>query len=231
MTLLLAALSTTGCASIGQFAPGADTDAQTADTSAHDVLYDIKYGDSLTRIAKRITGELDNWQIIAAHNGISNPGSITAGDTLRIPTSLLQNTQRITNNFATVSLASSALTSRRTGVSFARLLPSLPDVNATIKVSAVDVNRSFSLLPIGSYEVSKAARKTANPVSTAPKITVTGTYFPKGVYKQPADYAPLLQRVAPGSVFELEYKIGDWFKVKTDQGDGYIRYSDVTLVP
>lgn len=234
LALLLTALGTTGCASMGQFASNTSAAAndQSAGTSAKEVLYDIKPGDTLALISKRLTGQLANWRTIAEHNEISNPGNIAAGDTLRIPTELLQTTQ-----LTPIQVAASATTSPTvttgTGVSVVRSQASLPDVNANIKVSAVDVNRSFSLLPIGSIDVSRVPQSQVlvNPNVTAPKIRVTGTYYPKGIYQQPADYAPLLKRVTPGTVFELEYKIGDWFKVKTDQGDGYIRYSDVTLVP
>lgn len=240
LTLLLTALGTTGCASMGQFASNTSAAAndQSAGASAEEVLYDIKTGDTLALISKRLTGQLENWRIIAEHNQISNPGNISAGDTLRIPTKLLQSTQVAPIQVAASTTVSPTVTTG-TGVSVVRSQASLPDVNANIKVSAVDINRSFSLLPLGSVEVRRVPRTQtqtqrqvqANPNVAAPKVRVTGTYFPKGIYKQPADYAPLLQRVTPGSVFELEYKIGDWFKVKTDKGDGYIRYSDVTLLP
>lgn len=226
LTLLLVALFATGCATSGQFSSNSESNAENhlyqQGIDTNHVRYDIKRGDSLALIAKRLTGDLDNWQLIAAYNGISNPNSIAAGDTIGIPLQLLQSTQ-----VSAVSQATNPAIVANKTARVVRLQPSLPEANANIKVSAVDVNRSFSMLPFGSSALIRAA--SANRNSSAPKIKVTGTYYPKGVYSQPTGNSPLLQRVTPGSIFELEYKIGDWLKIKTDQGGGYIRYADVEL--
>ncbi|MGN6713430.1 LysM peptidoglycan-binding domain-containing protein [Anaerocolumna jejuensis] len=46
--------------------------------------YTVKSGDTLSQIAKRLTGDSANYKAIANQNGISNPGKIAAGQKLVI---------------------------------------------------------------------------------------------------------------------------------------------------
>lgn len=48
------------------------------------ITYTVKSGDTLSQIAKRLTGDSANYKAIANQNGISNPGKITVGQKLVI---------------------------------------------------------------------------------------------------------------------------------------------------
>lgn len=97
-----------------------------------------------------------------------------------------------------------------------------------ITVSAVTINRTFDLEPIDEPLITDQADQQYD--SEQPRIKVTGTYYPKGVYSQPANYSPLMGRAAPGTIFKLDSEVNDWYKIITDQGIGYIRQSDSSLV-
>ena len=118
------------------------------------------------------------------------------------------------------------------GVSVLRGLTALErnsaEDSADITLSAVNINRTFDLHPI-EYPLATDPNDLRYD-STAPLIKVTGTYYPKGVYENPANYSRLIGRAAPGSLFQLDNEINDWYKIITDQGIGYIRRSDSTLV-
>lgn len=51
--------------------------------------YTVVSGDDLHAIASRLTGSGANWQVIAEHNQMDNPNSLTVGDVLILPQSLL----------------------------------------------------------------------------------------------------------------------------------------------
>ena len=46
--------------------------------------YTVKPGDTLTTIAKRLTGNADNYKAIAEKNGIKNPNNISVGQVIRL---------------------------------------------------------------------------------------------------------------------------------------------------
>lgn len=54
-----------------------------------EVVHFVKYGDSLSKIALRYTGDMNNYQIIANYNGIKNADLIYPGMTVRIAPHLL----------------------------------------------------------------------------------------------------------------------------------------------
>lgn len=56
--------------------------------------YTIQSGDSLSTIAKKLTGKASNYRLIADLNDIDNPDIIKVGDTLTIPEYLLSPTHQ-----------------------------------------------------------------------------------------------------------------------------------------
>ncbi|HEY8121844.1 MAG TPA: LysM domain-containing protein [Myxococcota bacterium] len=50
--------------------------------------YVVLEGDTLARIAEKLTGDESNWQAIAQENGIDDPTRLQVGMRLRIPASL-----------------------------------------------------------------------------------------------------------------------------------------------
>lgn len=125
-----------------------------------------------------------------------------------------------------------------------------------VELSPVDVNRRFELSPLDGQGADDAgdteetgraesapvgtsdanvdtsdARPTSGARASTPRhVKVLGTYFPKGVYAQPASYSRLMMRVAPGTLFELDGEVGDWYGVVTPEGLGYLRDSDGRVV-
>lgn len=65
-------------------------DASAADLIADinvqsDLVYTVKSGDTLSKIAKRFYGELNHYHAIAKHNGIDNPDRIDVGQEIKLP--------------------------------------------------------------------------------------------------------------------------------------------------
>lgn len=54
-----------------------------------DLAYQVRSGDFLSRIAKKTTGDGENWREIAQYNDIKNPNKLNKNDTVMIPGHLL----------------------------------------------------------------------------------------------------------------------------------------------
>ncbi len=175
------------------------------------IVHRVKRGDRLGDIAKQYTGSIENWREIAAFNEISNPKRLLVGDDLEIPLSL-------TPEFAITQKDSSPKVVP-TSLALKQAEPDRSAEAVDVVVQPVDNNRNFDLKPLTEIAQSPAS-------GTGSFVKVVGSYYPKGVYSQPAPYSRLLLRVAPGTVFEFESKVNDWYKVSTDKGSGYIRLVD-----
>ncbi|MFK7860919.1 MAG: LysM peptidoglycan-binding domain-containing protein [Granulosicoccus sp.] len=203
-----------------------------------EVVYEVKRGDQLGSIAERVTGQFYQWSAIAAHNGISDPRTLAEGQILRIPIALVKPELRspIEPDATTTVREKPSLGDRASSpisvtpgnaVSVTGAASSSTDYSSDITVSSIKVNRSFELEPL---DTSMTSDSEPGDRTVAPRIKVSGTYFPKGIYQGPADYARLIQRAAPGTIFPLERKVNDWYKIVTDEGVGYIRESDSLLI-
>ena len=248
-TLCLAASLITGCASLGDGRAGIGGDAGT-----ENLRHTVAPGDRLSDIALTYTGEMSRWEAIAQHNDITNPRTLRVGDVIEIPAALLPShdeTQKTptntdlqktpTNserqiastqslNAASDSAQEKQLAPTATGTLAVQRSRNAAPSNvelAEVVVEPVTRNRTFDMTPIeaSSLDLDQASN------DAAPQVRVIGTYYPKGVYQQPASYSTLIMRVAPGTVFELEREINDWYKILTDQGVGYLRMVDGQLVP
>jgi len=227
-------LGLTGCASTNTTPPG-----DKPDIVQQDIAYTVKSGDLLGTIAERFTGRHEDWRVIAAHNGISDPRTLAIGATLMIPGSLVQTTESVTAqleqeaSIGEMSTRQNNLRSRisiptGSSVSVARGRAAAGDEIAPIELSAVDTNRSFDLEPLDEPVTSDAAASLDE--SESPTLVVSGTYYPKGIYEEPANYARLIQRAAPGTIFPIESKVNTWYRIITDEGVGYIRQTDSVIV-
>ena len=203
------------------------------------VTYDVKPGDRLSDIALRLTGDASNWQTIAQRNGIANPKTLKAGDALIIPNELLDNLVQINRDSARQPAAKAVhvASNRRTttlpvttgnGVSVAHGYYIAKPQIMPASLFRVNINRSFDLKPFDAKVFS--GKGPLRYDSEAPQIRVVGTYYPKGVYAQPANYARMVGRVAPGTVFELDRIVNEWYKILTDEGEAYIRQTDGALI-
>lgn len=233
LLFVVCAIGVTGCAII--------TDRHGATSDPADVSYEVKRGDRLGDISLRLTGEIGNWEAIAERNEIADPRTLAVGQVIVIPGELLQPVNP-GNSEGDAQQASPSVTADN-----ATLTPPVTTGNgvsivggrgtpervpaqdaANITMSAVTVNRSFKLQPIDEPLVENGDEPHYD--SKEPQIRVNGTYFPKGIYDQPTNYARLISRAAPGTLFSLDSEINDWYKIVTEQGIGYIRQSDSALV-
>lgn len=230
LVLAIFAMIATGCATGNHF----------QSSSAHwhpdfEAHYTVKPGDRLTGISKKLTGDQSHWQTIATYNNIENPDLLAVGDILAIPGSLLRD--YFPDNISAASTVSD-LDNSKTAASTRNLIPNASALalqrpkrltekaEDDVIVAPVVRNRSFTLEPLQTTNSGQV------PVSDSfvVKIKVNGSYYPKGIYQQPANYAPLMMRVSPGTILELELEVNDWYKVKTDKGIGYIRKDDSTIL-
>lgn len=194
--------------------------------------YQIKRGDTLAKISQRLTGNPDNWQAIAHFNRLSDPRLIRTGKQLLIPAELLlpetkQNaslenpwvvaplSETVKNDTAAADIKPGALVFQATEVPGLRETP--------VMTQPVSVNKKFQVTLAGS---------TTEKLNHGDRvmIQVVGTYYPKGVYAQPFNHSPLMMRAQPGDTFELNQELGDWLRINTKNGAGYIRARDAKVV-
>ncbi|MFK7854141.1 MAG: LysM peptidoglycan-binding domain-containing protein [Granulosicoccus sp.] len=226
-----------GCAS-GPF--GNTKSAQTSDTLPPDIQYTVEKGDRLASISLAITGDMSHWQDIANYNDIVDPRKLRVGTVLFIPASLISTEDAQTLNAEldrqqsdksqSIEAASRPVTRVSLPASNAlAVVQSSADADETqadVVLQPVVINRSFELNPIDKSELALSEQSDLAP----PQVKVIGSYYPKGIYTQPASYSTLIMRVAPGTIFELEREVNDWYKVVTTQGIGYLRTVDGIIV-
>ena len=178
------------------------------------IVHTVKSGDRLSDIAKQYTGTVENWRNIAAFNEISNPRRLRVGTLIEIPMSMspgyVDNRASANRNTLPATLSTPTVDEPT------------PDIAAVV-IESVDNNRNFELKPLPTDLSQQASTASAY-------IKIVGSYYPKGVYSQPAPYSTLLLRVAPGTLFEFDRKVNDWYKVNTDKGAGYIRAVDGLII-
>lgn len=186
------------------------------------ISYTVQNGDGLGRIAEEFTGSIDNWREIANYNNITNPRSLRVGQVIDIPTHLIPGYQRPTPTIQSAPIVNTPVAQNTT---LAVRLQEGPDI-APVLVSPVNTNRDFSLNPVDP----NAPQQPRSYAGSGTQVKVIGTYYPKGIYTEPAAYSKLIMRVAPGTVFSLDSQVNDWFRIQTDSGTGYIRASDAAVV-
>ncbi len=187
------------------------------------IRYTVQQGDRLGDISLEFTGKQQNWRDIARHNGISNPRKLRVGSIVEIPTNLIpgysvaartkkpQNRSKPTPTTLALKRANDT-----------KKVPPPPVVLTPVKT-----RRHFELSPLAN---SPHTDETGSSSSDHDRfVEVVGSYYPKGVYAQPAAHSKLLLRVTPGTTFRLERVVNDWFKISTEQGLGYIRTSDAKI--
>jgi len=187
------------------------------------IEYTVKRGDRLSDIAKEITGLSSNWPEIAEFNSIADPRDLRTGTVLAIPTDLIVGYVGTTSVVASQpelsapEAQSSSLALRRNDA-----------VEVPVVVTPINTNRDFDLNPIDPNAPTPTATQSYRGVET--KIKVVGSYYPKAIYTEPAAYSKLILRAAPGTLFVLDSKVNDWYKIDTTSGSGYIRTSDAAIV-
>lgn len=188
------------------------------------IRYTVQRGDRLGTIAQEFTGQSSNWRKIAEHNNISNPRRLYEGAILEIPTELIPGYQR-PSTVPVIQAEPVASTPVAPTSSLAVRRNDVAEV-ATVIVTPINTNRDFELNPIDE----NAPKPVQNYTGSGAQIKVVGTYYPKGIYTEPAAYSKLIMRVAPGTLFSLDSQVNDWYKITTSSGTGYIRTTDAAIV-
>ena len=223
--LSMAALLLAGCAALTPGSRGIQGGDGSSRINGGNIIHTVAPGDRLSDIALKYTGQIGQWEAIAAYNDITDPRTLRIGDTITIPASMIpaRNSPLATSTDRNSTKGAAATA---TGTLALQRPREVQDTQGEVLVAPVNTNRTFDLNPI---ETTASTTSSSNN-SGAPQIRVIGSYYPKGVYQQPASYSKLMMRVAPGTIFELEQEVNDWYKVVTDQGVGYIRMVDGTLI-
>lgn len=185
------------------------------------IEYVVQRGDRLSEIAQTFTGDGANWRAIATANNIKNPRNLREGSILVIPQSILPKTQS--------TPLSQEPKRQPTPVSSPMAVKRASTDEANVVVTAIPKQREFELNPLQQNPTKSNTRALQNS-GLAQSIKVIGSYYPKGIYLAPQTSSRLLMRVNPGTTFSLEATIDGWFKVTTEQGSGFIRHSDATVV-
>ncbi len=199
-------------------APAAKPDSQRAavgqPAAAKDLTYAVVSGDTLRGISVQTTGTTQNWDIIAGYNKLAYPYALRIGQQIRIPGRLL--------------LKKPAASVRRPppkpvadiaqdGPPVTKISP--PAAKATPSAAPTAVSSAGR----GAAEVKDGPPKSATqPAPGSGWITITGSYYPREVKMQPSSGADYLMLVRPGSQVRYISRQGDWYKVITDRGEGYV---------
>lgn len=182
--------------------------------AVQDLVYVVVPGDTLRGISVQTTGTTQNWDIIAGHNKLAYPYALRIDQQIRIPGRLL--------------LTKPATNVRR---------PPPPKPVAKVSKDGPPVAKPPAAKSTAVASVGQAApqAKDGPPDSAAAKpatgsgwITITGSYYPREVKMQPSSGADYLMLVRPGSRIRFIARQGDWYKVITDRGEGYVQ-SDYAL--
>lgn len=220
---LVCALALSACATKTDTAlsPEGALQKPTGYTHAADFYYTVEYGNTLTNIALRFTGNEDNWIAIANANGVTDPNKLRVGQQIMVPGHLLPPT--VKKAHATSIPTSIAVRSldQNTVWSTPNVIDDIGPDAANVELKKANPNKRFVLRPLGS-DINSAA---ADPVGNE-YITIIGSYFPKVVYQSPQPDAKLLMRVTPGATFPLEKLDDGWYQISTDKGPGYLRLQD-----
>jgi|GEM_PF-2840619 len=213
LTGALLILWASGCSMTGDAGPDAPADVVAPAPTA--IVYTVAPGDALAAIAARFTGDATAWRSIAAHNGIDDPRRLAVGQRIEIPASLIPAASGDAPAAAS-DRASRPAAPTTTPRADPVQPPALPVRQEPVVVSAVNANRRFELDPLQQTRFEGADRV----------VRVIGTYYPIALYTEPRNGSRLAQRVAPGTVLELQREVGDWLQVVAGPQVQYLRRGD-----
>jgi len=199
-----------------------------SDATTDALVYTVMEGDRLGEIARETTGNADHWRAIAAVNGIDDPRKLQAGAPLVIPSRLLPADSLALTHRVTLATVDVNRRFELTPLDGSRAHEGRSPVAGSVRVKDVaDKADAVVVTRIAATDVTRTG--TSSLLEGQRGVRVVGSYFPKGIYAQPASYSRLMMRVAPGTVLQLERTVSDWYEVMTSEGVGYLRDIDGKL--
>lgn len=166
-------------------------------------------GDTLRGISVQTTGTTQNWDIIAGYNKMAYPYALQIDQKIRIPGRLL-----LVKPEASVT----------------RPAQPKPQPKVAEKAPPAVKPSSGKSSAVATVGKNSAQVKDGPPASASVKkksgsgwITITGSYYPREVKLRPSTGADYLMLVRPGSRIRYIARQGDWYKVVTDRGEGYVQ--------
>lgn len=232
LTLALAACGGTpvrgDIENINSSAPATDVPYEVVeDYNSGVIRYTVQRGDSLGDISREYTGTSSNWREIAELNGIDNPRQLREGMILEIPTGLIPGYEAPSTTTSTTTSLPIAETQAQNVAQTSALAVRRDNTAevAPVVVTPINTNRDFELNPIQA-----GTNQPQSFAGVGQQIKVIGSYYPKGIYTEPAPYSRLIMRVAPGSKFSVTDEVNGWYKIDTQSGTGYIRTSDAEII-
>ncbi len=194
----------------------------TEDYNSGVISYTVQRGDRLSDIALEFTGQSSTWRDIAQYNNISDPRRLREGMILEIPTDMIPGYERPAPQIQPQVRQSVPVTQS----SSLAVRTEQPAEVAPVVVTPINTNRNFDLNPIDA----DSTNQSRSFAGAGAQVKVVGTYYPKGIYTQPAYDSKLIMRVAPGTLFVLDSQINEWYKIQTSTGSGYIRTNDAAII-
>ena len=215
--------------------------------------FEIAAGETLWDFAKRTTGDATNWQAIATQNGFdeSQAVAVRAGQRVFVPQDLVEEEGAVATAVPTVAAvpveAAPVATAPAAGGDGPRFVP-IPQVGDARGVDeAVDASATALAAANGADAASGAdapagedvriveasftggpeADLPADPAAGTESVMISGTYYPKAVYSDADFSAGLVTRVSPGTRLKVSSVDGQWYRVETERGAGWVHQRDI----
>lgn len=182
-----------------------------------DITYIVEPGDMLSAIAKKMTGDGENWRKIALYNGIDDPSHLKVDDIVMIPGYMLRNSEKALPLAQTIAEIDAGNSNNEDGP--------VNNTDSEVIPPALEVDTQKQQ----QSEVEDVKNTNSESITTN-WVMVEGSYYPKAIYAQPDYVGGLLVRVRPGTTLKHLSDIDDWVEVETELGIGYIHRSDVRKV-
>ena len=213
--------------------------------------FTVEAGETLWHLAKRSTGNANNWKIIANFNAFDEKAAsnIRYGQKINVPESLLSTGSEGSEKAAPkLAAAKETVTPTQTpkeaaaeavarltipksasGTAENQQLAAAGQTDTSAKTETpklVTVDANFKAEP-PTIEVEKAEQALAvDSRKKSQEIMISGTYYPKAIYNDANFSSSLLMRVSPGTKLKVSRAIGPWFEVVTDRGVGFVHSRD-----
>ena len=78
-----------------------------------------------------------------------------------------------------------------------------------------------------SFTGGPEADLPADPAAGIESVMISGTYYPKAVYSDADFSAGLVTRVSPGTRLKVSSVDGQWYRVETERGAGWVHQRDI----